>query len=380
MDEIKVLIFSSVVPNARGSGGELVLHRHLESSPEIRCELVRWQRFPSRLKLIGKLKQLGFRSVSRSWECLFPVFPSRKMVDDLVHSFRPDVLLTVAHGWWHISARRVAREFDLPLVSFFQDWWPDFPEVPVAFRPRVERQFRRTYMESNAALCVSNEMRRELGERPNSFVIHPVPSSTTSQARTSAFKLPLRLVYFGNLQEYGPQIENALRSLNGSDNVRLEVFGTSPFWSFGAQDYFQSRGLYHPFIPPNQLMEAVQSSEAVLVVMSFDVALARRMITSFPSKLTEAMQLGLPVVVWGPEYSSAVQWARQGDRALYVTDPNSSTLRRVLEELAASPSERERLAKSARAAAADEFNPDRIQEQFMDALRRAMYSRDGTDV
>ena len=72
---MKVLILSSVVPNARGSGGELVLHRHLEVNSGIQSEVVSWQRFPFRLKLIGKLRQLGFRSVSQSWECLFPVLP-----------------------------------------------------------------------------------------------------------------------------------------------------------------------------------------------------------------------------------------------------------------------------------------------------------------
>ena len=165
MDRIKVLVLSSVVPNARGSGGELVLHRHLDLTPEFAARIVSWQRFPFRLKLIGKLRQLGFRYVSQSWECLFPVLPPAKMVHDLIESFRPHVLLTVAHGWWHIQARRVARESNLPLVCLFHDWWPDFPEIPVAFRPRVERQFRRTYRESDVAICVSDQMRAELGER-----------------------------------------------------------------------------------------------------------------------------------------------------------------------------------------------------------------------
>jgi len=294
------------------------------------------------------------------------------MVRDLIERFQPDVLLTVAHGWWHTQARRVAKEFNLPLISFFQDWWPDFPDVPVAFHLRVKREFRRTYTASSVAICVSDAMRRELGERANSLVIHPVPSFTKSTCWRADFKLPLRLAYFGNLQEYGPPVENALRAVNGSDKVRLEVFGASPLWTSGAQDYFKSLGLYHPFIPSNQLMKAVQSYQAVLVVMSFDAALRRRMTTSFPSKLVDAIQLGLPVVIWGPEYCSAVQWAGHGDRALCVTDPDPSVLRKVLEQLAASPSEQERFAKSAREAAAGDFNYERIQVQFMDALRRAI--------
>jgi glycosyltransferase involved in cell wall biosynthesis len=304
------------------------------------------------------------------------VLPPGKLVDELIVSFRPDVLLTVAHGWWHISARKAARKFKLPLVSLFQDWWPDFPEIPAAFRSRVERQFRRTYLESEVAICVSDPMRRELGERPNSVVIYPVPSFARSECLRENSKLPLRLVYFGNLSEYGPLIEQALRSLTESQNIRLEVFGARPRWASGAADYFRSRGLYHPFIPPNQLLVLLQSYEAVLVVMSFDAAHRRRMITSFPSKLTAAVQLGVPIVIWGPEYCSAVQWARQGNRALCVVEPNPSALRQALDELAASPSEQERLTKGVRDVAAGEFNCERIQTQFMGALQRAISSRD----
>jgi glycosyltransferase involved in cell wall biosynthesis len=375
MDEIKVLIFSSVVPNAQGSGGELLLHRYLTLDPSIRSVVVSWQQFPFRLKLIGKLKQLGFSSVSQLWERLFPVFPRKKMVQDMIQSFQPDILLTVAHGWWHIQARIVARKFNLPLVTFFQDWWPDFPDISAAFRQRIEAQFRKTCAESARAICVSDGMRRELGEPNNALVIYPVPSLRRSDGWRPDFTLPLRIVYFGNLREYGPLIENALRALEGSDQVRLEVFGASPLWTSGSEDYFRFRGLYHEFTPVNQLTDLLQDFQAVLVVMSFDDALRRRMMTSFPSKLIDAMQLGLPIVIWGPDYCSAVEWARRENSALCVTDCNPSALRLALQKLAASPSEQERLAKSSREATAADFNAQRIQAQFMDVLRGAIHSQ-----
>src|SRR5215471_3894433 len=112
--------------------------------------------------------------------------------------------------------------------------------------------------------------------------------------------------------------------------------------------------------------------------MSFDPSLRSRMTTSFPSKIIDAMQLGLPVVIWGPEYCSAVQWERRAQRALCVTDANPSALRQALEKLADSSAEQERLAKSSREAAAGDFNPERIQAQFADALRRAIYYRGGS--
>jgi glycosyltransferase involved in cell wall biosynthesis len=365
-------VVSSVVPNALGSGGELVLHRCLKLNPRIEAEIVRWQEFPCRLKVIGKLQQLGFRSLSQAWECLFPVFPSDKMVHDVIHSFRPHVLVTVAHGWWHIKARRVAKQFRLPLVSLFQDWWPDFAEIPLAFRSRIEREFRQTCAESDVVVCVSDGMYRELGEPENALVVHDAPCVTRRREDQCEFQLPLRVAYFGNLSDYGPLIEDALRALNNSDQVRLEVFGASPLWTSGAEDEFRSRGVYRGFIPSDQLTESLQQFHAALVAMSFTPSYRRRMTTSFPSKMIDAMQLGLPVVIWGPEYCSAVKWARSGERALCVTDPNPSAIRRALEELAAASAEQERLAKSSRETAATDFNHERIQTQFIDALGRAI--------
>ena len=372
MDPIRVLVISSVVPNGLGSGGELVLHRHLESNARIQSDVVSWQRFPFRLKIIGKLRQLGFRSASRTWECLFPVLPSGKMIHDQIRLFRPHVLLTVAHGWWHIQARRIASESKLPLVCFFQDWWPDFPEIPASFRARVEHEFCRTCAESDVAICVSDEMRRELGEPQNALVLHDAPSLPWWPERTRDADLPLRVAYFGNLAEYGPLIENALRTLDGSNRVRLEVFGRNPLWTPGSVDEFRASGVYREFIGPTKLAESLQNFHAALVVMSFAPSHRRRMTTSFPSKMIDAMQLGLPVVVWGPEYCSAVKWARSGGRALCVTDANPSAIRGALEELADSPAEQERLAKSSREAAATDFSHERIQTQFIDALRQAI--------
>jgi glycosyltransferase involved in cell wall biosynthesis len=373
MERIKVLVVSSVVPNARGSGGELVLHRHLKSNPHVESEVVTWQRFPFRLKVIGKLRELGFRWLSRCMECLVPVLPAKRMVNRLVRSFKPDLILTVAHGWWHIEARRVAARFRLPLISFFQDWWPDFPDVPLPLRSRVEREFRETCAKSKVAICVSDGMRRELGAPQNALVLHDAPSLTGSRKAPRESQLPLRVAYFGNLSEYGPMIESALRVLKGSERVHLEVFGAGPLWTSGAEDEFRSSGVYHGFVASSELAKSLCDFQAALVVMSFSPSHRRRMITSFPSKMIDAMQLDLPVIIWGPEYCSAVTWAGNGNKALCVTDPNPLILRERLEELAVSPSELRRLAKSASDAAATDFNRERIQSEFMKALWSAKH-------
>lgn len=352
--------------------GNLVLHRYLNLNPHIKTQVVKWSRFPLRLKIIGKLRQLGFRILSRFLECLSPVLPPMKMVANQVRSFKPHVLLTVAHGSWHVQAAAAAKKFDLPLVTFFQDWWPDFPDVLPPFRKRVERQILETCAASSVAVCVSDGMLEMLGNPMNGKLIHDIPSQVRFTPSKQELNGTLRVIYFGNLHEYGPPIEKALLALQGSQSVRLEVYGPKPLWTTGVEEKFTKSHQYHGLVARDKLENILKEFQAVLVVMSFAPSMKRRMMSSFPSKLIEGAQSGLPIIVWGPEYCSAVKWAQEGNRALYVTDSNPATLRKASEDLAASPGEQQRLAIAATQAAQTEFNPDTIQAQFMETLLKVI--------
>jgi glycosyltransferase involved in cell wall biosynthesis len=52
-----------------------------------------------------------------------------------------------------------------------------------------------------------------------------------------------------------------------------------------------------------------------------------------------------------------------------VTNPDPKVLRQELEKLAASPEELHRLSSAARDAASSDFSPEKIQAQFLNALR-----------
>jgi glycosyltransferase involved in cell wall biosynthesis len=88
----------------------------------------------------------------------------------------------------------------------------------------------------------------------------------------------------------------------------------------------------------------------------------------FPSKLIEFAQFGKPLVVWGPEYCSAVEWARREDSALCVTNQDPVALVAALNRLTDSRLEQERLAAAADRAAAGEFDALAIQAGFQDLL------------
>jgi glycosyltransferase involved in cell wall biosynthesis len=289
------------------------------------------------------------------------------------------VILTVAHGDLAFAAARIARWRNLPVVTIFHDWWPDIPNVHSPIRWWLEQNFRELYQRSTVALCISEGMIAALGSHPHAYVLNAIPERVSGDATTTSVpanaRKPFKVLYFGNLFEYGPILADALKLLADDESIRLEIRGNNPEWPEHFRESMRARGLLKDFAPRVELDAWLHEADAFLVVMGFETHLRRRMETSFPSKLIEYTQLGKPIVIWGPEYCSAVRWAREGARAACVTDRDPAVLREILKSLALSVNEQERLAAAARQAAEGDFNPDRIQAQFERAIEVAAMSQ-----
>jgi len=376
MSAIRVIVISSVRPEPTGAG-QIVLHRHLVDQPGIE-----WENYgsePTRLTASSAIRRavsrLAQTRLHRFAEDFWIWYDGRWLDSSLPKTVPADkqtVVLTVAQGDASGSARRFAQKHRLPLVTIFHDWSPDMSLSHSAWRKFLEKRFRELYRQSQLALCVSEEMRNQLGPHPNAQVLYPIPAKASPPLAPQTRHDDFRVLYFGNLYDYGPMVAEALNELKGHSKTRLEVRGGNPRWPLGFQKEMQQAGLWHDFAPRAELDEWLGSANAFLVPMVFEPAMRRRMETSFPSKMVEMAQFGKPLVIWGPEYCSAVQWARHGNRALCVTDPNPAVLRQALEKLSASTDEQQRLAAAARQAAQTDFNPGKIQEQFMQALRSVL--------
>lgn len=352
------------------SGGEVVLYRHLSVEPQLKVTTIS---NPAPSKLQRRLSSSRFHSWVNAAEVLRAGYSWDAGLQKLPGSLTPDVVVTVAHGNGYKCAMRVARSKRAPLITFFHDWWPEMLVLPEAVRKHEERCFRALYKASTVALCVSEQMLASLGDQPGAQVLYPIPEVfQQGEPQTNGSKKVFNVYYSGNLYEYGPMLRQALEAMENHSTISLEVRGENPNWPTDFREKVRSLGRWHSFAPRPELNTWLDSADAFLVPMVFDPAMRHRMEASFPSKLVEFAQLGKPLVIWGPEYCSAVQWAKRTGNALTVTEADPKSLRHVLERLAASPGERARLAQQAQAAAQTEFNPLVLQEQFLTALRQAV--------
>ncbi|MCU0780504.1 MAG: hypothetical protein MUF04_05305 [Akkermansiaceae bacterium] len=376
-DPIHVIVISSVRPEPT-SGGPVILYRHLVNQPGIVLEV--YGNEPQRPTISRFIRRVGGR-LSRTWlhrfvEDFWVLWEGRWIDPELpctVSDPSRTVVVTVAHGDGFMAARRFAQRHGLPLVAWFMDWWPDIPDLHRAFRVRLEANYRSLYASAGRAVCVSAGMNHELGENPRSIILHDLPAAATDAPLCPVPRgAEFRVFYSGNLTEYGPMLGQALVESLRHPEMLLQVRGANPSWPDELRNHMRNNGRWLDFAPRAELDAWLASADAFLVLMAFDPALRRRMGTSFPSKLIEFAKFGKPLIVWGPEYCSAIQWARTGNKALCITDPSPAALIEGLHHLRDDAPLRAALSDKARAAAAAEFNPAPIRSRFRELLHEVI--------
>lgn len=375
MPDVHVIVISSVHPEPT-SAGQVVLHRHLVNQPGITLEVHGFEPVkPGPARQIRRIAgRLGRTRLHRFIEDFWVLWQGRwldpelpKTIDDPART----VVLTVAHGDGFMAAQRFARRHKLPLVAFFQDWWPDIANVHAPLRATLEKQFRDLYHDASASLCVSEGMRDALGPNPKGKVLFPLASPSETPSRNPSLTgTPFKVCYSGNLTDYGPMLGEALEESLKHPEILLQVRGSNPNWPEERKRKMRENGRWLDFAPRAELESWLASADAFLVPMVFDSSKRRRMETSFPSKLIEFAQFGKPLVIWGPEYCSAVRWAQEGDKAICVTTPDPD---RVIHKIFELQCKEDRIAEylaKAQQSSNEEFDPEMIQREFCQTLKQ----------
>src|SRR5687768_11770515 len=110
-----------------------------------------------------------------------------------------------------------------------------------------------------------------------------------------------------------------------------------------------------------------EEADALFVPMSFDESDRANMEMAFPSKLADYTATGLPLLIYGPTYCSAVVWARENPGVAEIVIA-SEELPTAVEHLSKDPNHRMTLGKRALEVGRQYFTHDRVQQVFQSAL------------
>jgi glycosyltransferase involved in cell wall biosynthesis len=381
------LLYLGDVPVESSYHGSALLYRLLETYPKDRLQVVEagWHAsLPERrLKDVAyhfrslPLIRLFYSRITRwfvTGNLLLARTRARKF-EDLAKAFKPDAVLTVAHGISWITAAALARKLDIPLHLICHDEWADiFPCLPV-MRTWKEEVFCEVYQLAASRLCVSPFMIENFAQRYGATgkLLYPSRGVRATAAKVPAQRLSqprngLVVAYAGSVYsaEALRLLAECLQPLDGT----LLVFapGSRGQGVFAKLDLPNIR--FEGLLESSKLIARLREEADVLfVAMSFLPAHRTNMESCFPSKLTDYTAVGLPILIHSPEYGSAVRWARENPGvAEVVTSAEAGALTEALQRLKAHPEYLVSLAERAIEAGEHFFAHEAAWDIFREAL------------
>lgn len=384
------LLYLGDVPVESSYHGSTLLYRLLQDYPADRLQIIEAgldaslseRRFADVAYRFSQLplRRLQYSRLARAYATgnLFLANRRARKFQKWVTEFKPQAVLTVTNGVSWISAAEVASKRELPLHLICHDEWTDsIPTLPF-LQNWKERVFRDIYRTASSRLCVSPFMvesfERRYGVRGS--VLYPSRAkdalvSAAPPERLGRSEQGLVFAYAGSV--YTSDVLRLLAECIKPLGGKLLIFGPL------TREQAVASGLDGPNIAVQGLLGAKelisrlrQEADVLFVPMSFAAGDRSTTEISFPSKLTDYTAVGLPLLIHGPEYCSAVRWARENPGvAEVVTDPDAGQLIQGVKRLASHPEYLLELGRRAIEVGDIFFSHEKAWRIFQDALVNA---------
>ena len=314
------------------------------------------------------------------WAHSFRHLVSGNFIPDEVISaaeeFKPDLIFTIAGSWdWTtLMSRKLAQRMNIPLVGSFNDWFDFSTIIHPLLRPALEKTFRKFYADCDLAWCTCEGMKRELGEHPNAHVLYPIGSNksslTESHQREQQPNNPPVVTFAGNLSLwYGRMMEELVSTALISDYpIEFRIFGGNQSWGPDFHEMVVDRDIFRGYIPFEELKGELAKSDLLILPMGCEEECALVERTSFNTKFLDYLTCKKPIVVWGPDYCSAVQVAREFDSAEVCTSPCAQECFKSIKRVLNSPSKQKNLIDNAEVMFASRFHPNKIHQGLLQKI------------
>jgi hypothetical protein len=343
---MRVLIVASQPPIPTG-GGAMLLHRHfcerkdfkvgvVTDNPSIKEHEVHFPYLyldkPTAWKRLTRTRfSRDLHSIAHlTWGYQVP-----QKVMEFAKGFNPDIVFTVAGNWsWTATlARQIANRLDIPLAASFMDWW-NYSQIYANWAdPHIAKKYQTFYKNCDLALCISDGMKNAMGPHANAVVIHPIGTAAadntalpkqSNEQSNEQFKFfekgTCSVAFGGNLNGwYGDMIRSLMRASATVPDISLKVYGFDDNWEDEFRLWASEQGMYGGFMPISRLRNHLKQADALFLLMGFDKTCEIVEKTNFKSKFIEYLSFQKPIFMWGPEYSSTIQYAKKFDAAEVCT-------------------------------------------------------------
>jgi glycosyltransferase involved in cell wall biosynthesis len=385
--ELPRIAYVGDVPVEASYHGSALLHRLLSDYPANRLTIIETAKESQPERRLPNIEYASHRIGKPRWlntrihpyAVAWFTHAAQRMAPKIAQSLDGfEGVLTVAHGFGWLAAAEIANQRKVPLHLMIHDDWPRVAAIAPQFRKWLDQRFAQVYRQAQSRLCVSPAMSCFYEERYGApaSVIYPsraanCPDYADLPGHLGSNEKPFKIAFAGTINSNGYiealiALQHALKLING----RLLIFGPL------TREVAEHMGLNDPNTEICGLLTAADllnrlraETHALFVPMSFAAADRANMEMAFPSKLADYTASGVPLLIYGPSYCSAVAWARENPGVAEVVEAEPD-LTSAIERLANNPDHRIALGKRALDTGREYFSYACVQQRFHRSLSR----------
>jgi glycosyltransferase involved in cell wall biosynthesis len=305
-----------------------------------------------------------------------------------IEEFHPDIIYTQLSSLDLIRLTEgIHEKYKTPIAIHIMDDWPLIINKSGLFgflwNKKTHRAFRNLIRKSSVLMTISNAMSQEYKRRYGldcTAFHNPVESEFCLQKndnRASAIKYnPYSLTYIGrigNANEHSLQyFINTVANLNKQyPEIEFNIY-SHDFENNKLKITYPNNSIHIlPAVPYKDVPLILKSSAVLLLPLDFDKAAQTFAKYSIPTKTTEYMISGTPILVFAPSENAVTKYAHE-ERWGYIVDREDAILlQKAIIELLKNSDLRNKLIQNSKNTVAKNHDAVYIRNKFRETLHKA---------
>jgi glycosyltransferase involved in cell wall biosynthesis len=317
------------------------------------------------------------------WTGLFHVL-ARLLISDRfkawLSEYKPDILyLQVSTREEIVFATNLIRYLKIPSVIHMMDDWPTTICNSGLFKGlwhnMIDREFRVLLNKIDLHLSISDAMSEEYKERyDKDFTAfhNPIEMSSWLPYSKTDFEIRndhIKILYSGRIgmgiMDSLYEVADAIDSMNDSTHTvkfHIQTPTKSPEIIGRLKSY--KCVVINPFASYDDLPKIFSSADILIMANDFDKSGTDYLKFSMPTKASEFMISGTPILVYAPEGAALTGFLKKHECAYCVTEQNKKALIDGIKYLLDNPEYRRKLSANSVEIAKDRFSTDIVRPKF----------------
>lgn len=268
-----------------------------------------------------------------------------------------------------------------PLVIHFMDDWINTVVKPSLTSHIVKKMYDRKFKEivalSNQRIAISESMAAAYFQRYGfdfNWIHNPIDPSKWTRESTMLITGQKVIGYFGSIGFYSKDslydIALAIDSLNLS-TLKLRLFTNDAQKMNKSFFKFQCVEIY-PMLPFSEYKSALRDCSLLIIPFGFSTASMRFTKLSMPTKLSEYLMSGVPILVYAPHESALFQFCDKHSCATTLGVRDMNKLKHTIQKIIDNPVPYLEKAKFGQQMAISKLSKDAMQKKLLDIIESAL--------